>query len=89
MFPSPTIDHPARSIRERMRGALDSALEFATLGEATLDGLSSRTPVAPVHAREHPHRRALVRPTRPRRDGAIPPRAPVCTAPVSSTPAPR
>ena len=38
MFPSPTIDRPARrSVRELMRGALGSALEFATLGEATLD----------------------------------------------------
>jgi hypothetical protein len=93
MFPSPTTDSPTRrSLRELMRGALGTALEFATLGEATLDG----SPVAPVpsgepatvdasshrgpHPRfEHPHRQALVRPRRPRRDGAVPPRVPVCT----------
>ena len=85
MFPSPTIDRPARrSVKELMRGALGSALEFATLGEASLSGSASELPAPPAPSvREHPHRMPLVRPRRPRRDGAVPPRAPVCTAPVS------
>lgn len=89
MFPSPTIDRPARrSVAELMRGAVGTALEFATLGEASLAG-STATDVAPPARirREHPHRQPLVRPRRPRRDGAVPPRAPVCTAPVPRVPA--
>ena len=89
MFPSSTtIDRPARrSVAELMRGAVGTALEFATLGEATLAGHALAQAAPPpttslpeVSFREHPHRQALVRPRRPRRDGAVPPRAPVCTA---------
>src|SRR3954451_677145 len=85
MFPSSTTtDNLARrSLRELLRGALEVALEFATLGEATLAQPPSR-PAPPVHVSEHPHRRALVRPSRPRRAGAVPARAQVCTAPVSA-----
>jgi len=93
MFPSTTTDSPTRrspqserrSFSDLMRGALDTALEFATLGEAGLSQAASR-PAAPALHRDHPHRRALVRPSRPRRDGAIRPRAQVCTAPVPSHP---
>jgi hypothetical protein len=86
MFPSSTIDSPARrSFRELMRGALGSALEFATLGEATIPDVPRAAPATPAPSREHPHRRALVRPSRPRRPGAVPPRPPVCTMPVSPT----
>ena len=83
MFPStttPTLTR--RSLRELMRGALGTALEFATLGEANLDGSPSR-PAPPAHVLEHPHRQALRRPSRPRRAGAPPARAQVCTAPVT------
>jgi hypothetical protein len=83
MFPStttPTLTR--RSLRELMRGALGTALEFATLGEANLDGSPSR-PAPPAHVLEHPHRQALRRPLRPRRAGAPPARAQVCTAPVT------
>ena len=79
MFPSmTTTSQTRRSLRELLRGAAGTALEFATLGEASLPG----TPVPPVHVAEHPHRVALRRPTRPRRPGAVPARAQVCTAPV-------
>jgi len=85
MFPSSTTtDNLARrSLRELMRGAFGTALEFATLGEATPAQPPSR-PAPPTHVIEHPHRRALVRPSRPRRAGAVPARAQVCTAPVPS-----
>ena len=54
MFPSTTTDHPTRrSLRELMRGALGTALEFATLGEATLAGPPSR-PAPPAHVRRTP-----------------------------------
>ena len=102
MFPSTTTDSPARrpsegdpsrrpslgerrSLSDLMRGALDTALEFATLGEANLPRAASR-PAPPAPFRDHPHRQALARPSRPRRDGAIRPRAQVCTAPVPSHP---
>jgi hypothetical protein len=75
-----------RSLADLMRGALGTALEFATLGEATFPQAGSDQPAPPAPSREHPHRRALVRPSRPRRDGAIRPRAQVCTAPVPSHP---
>jgi hypothetical protein len=74
-----------RSLSDLMRGALETALEFATLGEATLSQAGSR-PAPPAPLGDHPHRRALRRPSRPRRDGAIRPRAQVCTAPVPSHP---
>lgn len=88
MFPSTTIESPARrSFRELMRGALGTAIEFATLGEATIAGATSKEEqtVPPTPQSNHPHRRALSRPSRPRRPGAVPPRHPVCTAPVPSS----
>lgn len=72
MFPTTSTPTQRRSVREAVRGALGTAIEFATLGESTLD-----TTVAP-----HPHRRPLTRPSRPRRDGAVRARACVCTLPV-------
>jgi hypothetical protein len=82
MFPSTTTESPTRrSLSDLMRGALGTALEFATLGEANLPQADSR-PAPPAPHSEHPHRRALARPSRPRRDGAVRPRAQVCTAPV-------
>jgi hypothetical protein len=90
MFPSTTTESPTRrsasdrrSLSDLMRGALGTALEFATLGEATIPQAEDR-PAPPAPFSEHPHRRALARPSRPRRDGAIRPRAQVCTAPVPS-----
>jgi hypothetical protein len=87
MFPPSTTDSQTRrSLRELMRGALGTALEFATLGEASFPDEPSSRPVAPAHVVEHPHRQALRRPTRPRRAGAPPARAQVCTAPVVKAP---
>ena len=91
MFPSPTIDRPARrSVKQLVRGALGTAIEFATLGEASLASAPAASaatqPTAPSPLMAHPHRQALVRPRRPRRDGAVPPRAPVCTASVPKAP---
>ncbi len=123
MFPSTTTEGPARrSLSEFLRDALGTAIEFATLGEATIDtdaaakvrfvraeeavmapvplpsslfgeafaahrlgdhpALTGRGAAAPTAVAEHPHHRALARPVRPRRPGAVPPRAPVCTAPA-------
>ena len=89
MFDSSTIDRPAqRFVKKRVKGALGKALEFATLGEASLSGTASAVaaPPAPTSPREaavaeHPHRLPLARPRRPRRDGAVPARAGVCTMP--------
>ena len=81
MFPSTTTRQPKRSLRELMRGAVDTALEFATLGEATITPAQPRQ-AAPTPGREHPHRRSLDRVTRARRAGMTPPRPQVCTSPV-------
>jgi hypothetical protein len=76
-----------RSLRERMREAMDTAVEFATLGEAALpDRTRSAGVTAP--AAEHPHRRRLGHPQRTRRPGTVSPRAQVCVSPVHR-PAPR
>jgi hypothetical protein len=93
MFPTLTTRRPnKRSLRELVRGAMDTALEFATLGEATLDrtdGLQAASGPAPAHiARSaaptaaHPHRRRLTRQRSPRRGGTVRPRAQVCRTPV-------
>lgn len=81
MFPPTTTRQPKRSLRELMRGAVGTALEFATLGEATLAPAHPR-PAAPAPGPEHPHRRSLARVPRARRAGMTPPRAQVCTSPV-------
>jgi hypothetical protein len=73
-----------RSLRELMREAVDTAVEFATLGEATLPG---RTPVRPsptAPRAEHPHRRHLGHHPRTRRPGTVSARAQVCTSPVTT-----
>jgi len=93
MFPVLTTRRPnKRSLRELVRGAAGTALEFATLGEATLDrteaegpapppGLArSARPAAPTAA--HPHRRRITRQPPARRSGTVRPRAQVCRTPV-------
>lgn len=87
MFPSTTTRHPKRSLRELMRGAVATALEFATLDEATTMPAQPRQ-APPAPGREHPHRRSLDRVPRARRAGMAPPRAQVCTSPVSPSPGP-
>jgi hypothetical protein len=80
MFPS-MIDRRQnkRSFRELMRGAMDTALEFATLGEATAQ---APTTPAPAPTAGHPHRRPLDHRRRRRRPGTVAPRPQVCTMPV-------
>jgi len=93
MFPTLTARRPnKRSLRELVRGAVGTALEFATLGEATLGSAAARQPApqpdlmrhgrpsAPTAA--HPHRRRINRQPRARRPGAVGPRAQVCRTPV-------
>jgi hypothetical protein len=82
MFP-PTIDSRPnkRSLSELVRGAVGTALEFATLGEATLAAPATRpAPAAPPS--EHPHRRRIDRHQRTRRPGMVRPRAQVCISPI-------
>jgi len=94
MFPELTTRRPTkRSLRELVRGAVGTALEFATLGEATLGpapapqqaprpatGRQAR-PAAPTAV--HPHRRRIARQLHPRRGGSVRPRAQACRTPVS------
>src|SRR5918992_396714 len=93
MFPALTTRRPnKRSLSELVRGAVGTALEFATLGEATLDPVHraepaprpvrapAARPAAPTAA--HPHRRRLTRQPTPRRGGTVRPRAHVCRTPV-------
>src|SRR5919199_689188 len=94
MFPPLTTRRPPeRSLRELMRGAVDAALAFATLGEATAPSQASPRPAAapppadpprPATAptSEHPHRRQVGRSARRRRPGGVAPRAQVCVTPV-------
>jgi hypothetical protein len=89
MFPS-MIDRRQnkRSLRELVRGAMDTALEFVTLGEAHLPEKAAHapverprtTPAAPTVV--HPHRRQLDHRRVRRRPGMVPPRPQVCTSPV-------
>ena len=85
MFP-PTIvsRQPKRSLRELVRGAVDTALEFATLGEANTPRQAITTPRPPAAAptSEHPHRRRLDRHQRTRRPGTVDARAQVCRTPL-------
>jgi hypothetical protein len=80
MFPS-MIEHRQnkRSFRELMRGAMDTALEFVTLGEATAP---APTTPAPAPTAGHPHRRGLDHRRRRARPGMVAPRPQVCTTPV-------
>jgi hypothetical protein len=76
-----------RSLRERVRDAVDTAFELATLGEATGPSRSSRQASAPMS--EHPHRRQLGHHPRTRRPGTVSSRAQVCISPVTHRPARR
>jgi hypothetical protein len=88
MFPPTTNRQPKRSLRELMRGAVGTALEFATLGEATVASPQPRH-APPAPGREHPHRRSSERaPYTRRRAGMVRPRPQVCTSPVPKPPAP-
>jgi hypothetical protein len=91
MFPPTTTGRPQkRSFRELVREAVQTAAEFATLGEAQAPerALTRReAPTAPT--RVHPHRRPLGRHPRRRRPGPATPRAQVCITPVPHRPAQR
>jgi len=91
MFPLlTTTGRFKRSLPERLRDAVGTALEFATLGEATLGPSTAApalrpaaavfVPTAPTAA--HPHRRRVVRRSRARRPGAVAARMQVCRTPV-------
>jgi len=80
MFPSMTDRRQnKRSLRELMRGAMDTALELVTLGEATAP---AQTTPASAPTAGHPHRRPLGHRRRRRRPGTVAPRPQVCTTPV-------
>jgi len=64
-----------RSLRELVRGAMDSALEFVTLGEAIAHP-------APAPTSGHPHRRRVPGHRSRRRPGMVAARSQVCTTPV-------
>jgi len=90
MFPPTTTGRPKkRSFRELVREAVQTAAEFATLGEAQAPDRQSRpvSPTAPT--RVHPHRRPLGRHPRRRRPGPVASRAQVCITPVPHRPAQR
>jgi len=74
MFPLATTPRTTkRSLRQMVRSAVGTAVEFATLGEVGDD----REPlVVPVH----PHRRTVARRARERRPGGVQPRPEVCVA---------
>ena len=95
MFPPLTASRrpQKRSFAALVRDAVDTALAFATLGEATSQGFieePSATPSPAATARqastapstEHPHRRQIGRTPRRRRPGESAPRAQVCVTPV-------
>jgi hypothetical protein len=71
-----------RSLREKVREAVATAVELATLGEATLPAPVRRElRTAPMP--EHPHRRQLHgHHLRSRRPGMVSTRAQVCVSPV-------
>ena len=83
MFPPMTTRRPKKlSFREKVREAVGTAVELATLGEATLPAPHRREALDAPNP-EHPHRRQLHgHHTRPRRPGMASPRAQVCVAPV-------
>src|SRR3954453_16938207 len=92
MFPPTIASRPTkRSLRELVRGAVDTALEFATLGEATMRRPAPPPsappppppppPTPPPPPSHPPHRRPLDRQPRRRRPGTVRPRAQVCRSP--------
>ena len=83
MFPPETTnERSARSWRELFREAVGTALEFATLGEATVPARPLRpAPGAPTV--EHTHGRSSGLRRRPRRPGMVPAAAQVCSTPLS------
>src|SRR3954454_46369 len=94
MFPPLTAPRRPlkRSFGTLVRDAVDTALAFATLGEATTQGFvgepGSSAPVAPPRrpatapTAEHPHRRQVGRTAHRSRPGRVTPRAQVCVTPV-------
>jgi hypothetical protein len=82
MFPTMTSRPKKRSLRELMREAVGTAVEFATLGEATIPARDPRRggSTAPNHG--HPHRLQIGHHPRTRRPGTVSPRAQVCVSPV-------
>src|SRR4051794_21584484 len=94
MFPPLTASRRPhkRSFSELVRGAVDTALEFATLGEATSQGFvsepASEGPVAierqvpPAPSIEPPPRRLVGRTPPRRRPGRVAPRPQACVTPV-------
>src|SRR3954447_10515852 len=95
MFPPLTASRrpQKRSFGALVRDAVDTALAFATLGEATSQGFvvePAATPAPAAGARpaptapgtEHPHRRQVVSTPRKRRPGRAAPRTQVCVTPV-------
>jgi hypothetical protein len=88
MFPTMTSRPKKRSLRELVREAVGTAVEFATLGEATIPAQDQRrTPTAPNQG--HPHRRHIGHHPRTRRPGMVSPRAQVCVSPALPRPANR
>ena len=95
MFPPLTASRrpQKRSFAALVRDAVDTALAFATLGEATSQGFVEEPVAAPAPAApprqvptapgtEHPHRRQVVSTPRERRPGRVAPRSQVCVSPV-------
>ena len=94
MFPPLTASRrpQKRSFGALVRDAVDTALAFATLGEATSQGFVEEPTATPASAAprqassapstEHPHRRQVGRTPRRRRPGESAPRAQVCVTPV-------
>ena len=95
MFPPLTASRrpQKRSFAALVRDAVDTALAFATLGEATSQGFVEEPVAAPVPAAEtrqaptapsaeHPHRRQIGRTPHRHRPGRVAPRAHVCVSPV-------
>ena len=95
MFPPLTASRrpQKRSFTALVRDAVDTALAFATLGEATSQGFmeepaAASPPAAPARqaatapTAEHPHRRLVGRTPRRGRPGRVAPRAQVCVTPV-------
>ena len=95
MFPPLTAARrpQKRSFGALVRDAVDTALAFATLGEAPSQGFveepaatpsvaAGSRPQATAPGTEHPHRRQVVSTPRKRRPGGVAPRSQVCVSPV-------